>query len=172
VTGTTATSPESITRRPTTLSGGLSLVVGSLVLVLGALVSVPAIGPGVLGVTSLGLAVTYGRRRLADLGGVGLLLTTVAAGLSGSELLTLGCAVGAVLAWDLANNAIELGEQLGRETDTSRAELVHAGATLGVGLVTAGTSYVIYRSATGGQPVTAVFFLLLAAVALISSLRI
>jgi hypothetical protein len=163
---------KAITRRPTAVSGTLAVVAATAVVLVGALVSVPAVAAGSLGLVATGVAVTYGGRWLADLGGAALVLATVVAGLSGSEPATLACAVGTVLAWDLANNAIGMGQQLGREADTARAELVHAGASLGVGALTAGTSFVVYRAASGGQPVTAVFFLTLAALVLISSLRL
>lgn len=165
-------SPRSITRQPATLSSTLSLVTAALVIALGAAFSPLAVAPGVLGLVALGLATTDGSRRMADLGGAALVLTTVLAGLWGPAAVALGCAVGTVLAWDLAGNAIGIGEQIGREADTGWMEPVHAAGTLGAGLLTAGTSYVIYRSAAGGQPVAAVFFLLLAALALISSLRL
>jgi hypothetical protein len=164
--------PKAITRKPATLSSTLAIVAGVAVVLLAAVFSVAAVAAGTLGVALLGVGVGYGYRWLVDLGALGLLVATVLAGATGVEYVALLAAVGTVLAWDLGNNAIGIGEQLGRDADTERAELLHAGATLSVGLLTAGTSYVVYQSAAGGQPVTAVFFLLLAAVALISSLRL
>jgi hypothetical protein len=164
--------PKAITRKPATLSGALAIVAAVAVALLSAAFSVAAVAASAFGVAVLALGVGYGYRWLVDLGGLALLLGTILAGATGVEYVALLAAVGTVLAWDLGNNAIGIGEQLGREADTERAELLHAGATLAVGLLTAGTSYVVYQSASGGQPVTAVFFLLLAAVALISSLRL
>lgn len=164
--------PKTITRKPATLSGTLAIVAAVAVALLSGVFSIGAMAASAFGLAVLALGVGYGYRWLVDLGGLALLLGTVLVGATGVEYVALLAAVGTVLAWDLGNNAIGIGEQLGREADTERAELLHAGATLAVGLLTAGTSYVVYQSASGGQPVTAVFFLLLAAVALISSLRL
>ena len=51
----------------------------------------------------------------------------IAATLAG--LIVVG--VGTVLAWDLAEQAVNLGEQVGREPRTAGVELVHAGASAG-----------------------------------------
>jgi len=86
--------------------------------------------------------------------------------------VTLACTVGTVVAWDVATNAVELGEQMGREADTTRAEVTHALATTGVGVVLAATSYGVYVLSGGGQPVGAVIALLVGALALLSALRL
>jgi hypothetical protein len=102
-----------------------------------------------------------------------LLLTTVVAGMAAAPVpVTLACTVGSVVAWDVATNAVELGEQMGREADTTRAEVTHALTTAGVGVVLAAASYGLYVLSGGGQPVGAVIALLVGALALLSALRL
>lgn len=170
--GETLARPREVTRKPTTLSGGLATLAAAAVMVLGATQSVLAFAIGAVGLAALAPAVVFGSRTAADVAGAVLLLSVVALGAVADEPVVLAAAVATVLAWDLATNAIEMGEQLGREADTDRAELVHAGATLAVGTLTAGTAFAVYNLATGGQPVTALVLLLLAALALSSALRL
>ncbi|WP_449289598.1 DUF7519 family protein [Natronobacterium lacisalsi] len=79
---------------------------------------------------------------------------------------TLVGAVATVLAWDRAQAAIDLGEQLGREARTLRLEAVGLASSLVVGLASATVGYAIYVVGSGGQPVSALVLLLLAAVLL------
>ena len=168
----TVPDPREVTRKPTTLSAGLAMLSAVVVMALGGMHSVLAFGIGAMGLAALAPAVVLGSRTAADVGGGILLLAVVATGAVAGEVVVLAAAVATVLAWDLATNAIEMGEQLGQEADTDRAELVHAGATLVVGTLTAATAFVVYNLATGGQPVTALVLLLLAALALASALRL
>lgn len=164
--------PKEITRKPATVSSTLSIVAAATTVLLAIVVSLPGAAAGILGLTVLATGVAYGYRGLVDAGGLGLLLSTILVGFASIEYVALLSAVSTVVAWDVGNNAIDVGEQLGREAETQRIELLHAGSTTVVGLLTAGVSYAIYQTASSGQPVTAVFFLLLAALALISSLRL
>jgi len=168
----TVPDPREVTRKPTTLSGGLAMLSAAVVMLLGAGHSVLGFGIGAVGVAALAPAVVVGSRTAADVGGTVLMLSVIATGTAASEAVVLAAAVATVLAWDLATNAIEMGEQLGREANTDRAELVHAGATLAVGTLTAATAFAVVDLAAGGQPVTALVLLLLAALALASALRL
>lgn len=91
------------------------------------------------------------------------------AGAGPAPLLVGG--VGTVLAWDFGDHALGLGEQLGRETDSTRNVAVHAAASVAVGAVAVGVVYGVYSAATGGQPVVALVFLLVGAVALAGAVR-
>ncbi len=161
-----------VTRAPTRLGRRLALVAAVTVTLLVGTTSVPAVGLGVVGVVTLWGATLGGRRGLVDLGGLMLLLATVIAGTTAPVPVTLVCAVGSVVAWDVATNAVELGEQMGREADTTRAEVTHALATTGVGAGLAGASYGVYLAGAGGQPVGAVIVLLVGVLALLSALRL
>jgi len=73
--------------------------------------------------------------------------------------------------WDFGEQAINVGEQLGREADTERLELTHAAASTIIAVAAGGVGYGIYLAGAGNQPMTALVFLLVAAVALTSALR-
>ncbi len=148
-------------------------MVGAGVCLLAAALSSPtALSAAGVGVVVLGVGLLVGGRRAVTAGGVALFAAVVFGGVAGSgpELLLVGL-LAAVFAWDVGENAIGLGEQLGRETDTTRVELVHAASTLSVGAVATAVGYGAYRAAGGGQPVTALVFLLLGVVALVAALR-
>lgn len=161
-----------ITRRPALFSTSLAVLAAMCSVVsvaLGSLTGLALAGPGLLVV---GVGLLTGGRRTLGAGGtllVGGVLLAGAQG-AGAESLLFGLLT-AVLAWDVGEHGIGVGEQLGREAETARLELVHAGASTVVGVVAAGIGYGAYIAATGGQPVTALVFLLLGAVILVSVLR-
>ncbi|MFB6154501.1 MAG: hypothetical protein ABEJ22_01310 [Haloferacaceae archaeon] len=161
-----------VTRSPSLLSVTLSLVAATVSLVAGAVVGSLGLSASALGVVLVGVGVFRGSRRLLTAGTAGLLVGLVVAGAAGAPplLLVLGAA-SAVVSWDVGEHGIGVGEQLGREADTTRVELVHATLSLVVALLTVVVSYGAYRAATGGQPVTALVFLLVGAVALVAALR-
>lgn len=160
-----------IDRSPSTLGATLALVAG-LFSVLGAGLEVPtAAAPGLAGLLVLAGGLYRGSRRALTGGVVVLAGGVLVAGVGGgSPAGLLFGTLAALLAWDLGENAITTGEQLGRAADTRRAELVHAAASLSVGAVGSGVAYGIYLGATGGQPVTALVFLLVGAVLLAAAL--
>lgn len=126
---------------------------------------------GAAGLVVLGLGLLAGSRRAVTAGSGLLFAGVLLAGVNGAapEPLLVGT-VGAVVAWDVADNAISVGTQLGRAANTRNAELVHAASSLAVGGVTAGFGYGVYLAAAAGQPLTALVFLLLGAVVLVSAL--
>lgn len=156
-----------IDRAPSRLSAAIA--VGAAVVAGGATgiysvgaASINAVGVGLIiwgvlracrGATTAGAAVLFGGALVAGVQGVpaGPLLVAVTA---------------AVVAWDAAGTAISVGQQLGRAAVTTRVELAHAAASMSVGVVTASIGYGLFRAATGGQPVTALLFLVIAAVLL------
>lgn len=161
-----------ITRRPTRSGTALALSAAGLAILALAFTTTTAALGGFVATVVLAAGVTRGSRRLVDTAGglffVALLFAGVGRG--GIEALLLA-AVASVLAWDTAENALSLGEHLGRETPTTRLELVHAAATLAVLVVGAGVVYVLRSAATGGQPITAVVLLLVGATALVAAMR-
>jgi hypothetical protein len=161
-----------ITRKPAVVGTSLAVLAGmcsALSVALGSVTGLALAGPGLL---ALGVGLLTGGRRTLGAGGTLLVGGVLFAGVQGAgpETLLFGLLT-AVLAWDVGEHAIGVGEQLGREADTRRVELVHAGASTFVGVVAAGIGYGAYLGATGGQPVTALVFLLLGAVILVSVLR-
>lgn len=156
-----------IDRSPAQFSASLALLSG-LFGVLGAgLSALTAAVPGLVGLLLVAVGAFRGSRRALSAGVVVLLVAVLVAGVSGGA--TAGLLVGtlgALLAWDLGENAVTMGEQLGRAADTRRAELAHAASSIAVGAVGAGVVYGLYLVASGGQPLTALVFLLVGLVLL------
>lgn len=167
-----------IDRRPTRFGSLLAVVLALFVVVLALPYSGVGTVVGATGLAMVGLATLGGWRSIADLAGLTLVGAVVATGLGGAAgdvtlaAVVLAMALATVAAWDVATNAIEMGEQLGREGDTVRAEAAHAAGTLGVGAFVAGAGFGVYQVASGGQPVVALVFMLIAMLALVSALRV
>ena len=160
-----------VNRSPPRLSEGLALgagAVGALALV----VSPPAFGPGVLGVIAVGVGLLRRSRAAVTLGAAGVFCGVLLAGLTGVPPELLLCSTAsAVVAWDVATFAIDLGAELGRAAETRRLELVHAGASAGArARCGAVVGAVVYRL-VGGGPALAPVALLCGAVVLAVALR-
>ena len=131
----------------------------------------PAVLVGGVGLLALVAGLRRGVRRLVSLGVFGLLLGVLVAGAVGvpTELLLVSAAASAV-AWDIADQAVSLGEQVGRGADTSRAELVHAAGSALVATLAVTAAYLVFTAVTGG-PVLALALLLIGAILLASVLQ-
>lgn len=159
-------------RSPARLSSGFAVVMGLIVATASAPYAAHAAALSVAGLAVLTVGVVVGRHRLVTLGCAGLFVSALAAGAeSAPVLVTLISVTGAVLAWDFAGTAIDLGEQLGRSTRTARLEVVHAAGSTAVGAGVGGLGFLVYLSVSDGQPISAVFALLVAAVLLLVGLR-
>lgn len=159
-----------VDHRPARLSAGLAVgAAGLTVAASGTLTAAPF---AVAGVLLVGLGVLWGRRAGVTLGALLAFGGVVVAGVGGAppEALLVGTA-GAVLAWDLGEHAVNVGEQLGRGASTRTGELVHAANStiVAVGGVAAG--YGLFLVGAGGQPVSALVVLLAAALAIAAALR-
>ncbi|XVH30532.1 DUF7519 family protein [Haloferacaceae archaeon DSL9] len=161
-----------IDRSPTKLSSALAFgaaFFGVLGLALG---SVEGAAVAALGVVGVGIGTVTGGRRWVTRGAVLVFAGTLVAGALGAPAIPLLFGgLSAILTWDFGTFAIELGDHLGRGTETARLEAVHAGISVAVGAITASVGYGTYLAAVGGQPVTALVFLLFGAVILVSALR-
>ncbi|WP_435317737.1 DUF7519 family protein [Haloarchaeobius sp. TZWSO28] len=164
-----------IDRRPVRLSAVVALGAGAFAALAAILTASVGVVGAALGMLALAPGVVLGSRRLVHVGAVGLLGGLVFAGATGgapsAELLMLVGTTATVLAWDVGQNAIGLGEQLGREADTTRAELAHIGGSAVVGVATGGMAFAVYQVATEGQPISALALLLVAVVILTTALR-
>lgn len=162
--------------------------VGALAGVGGLLVSLAAVGlgavlppttsqrieliPGLLGLPVLALAFVPVRvgweRRFLTAGTALLFLSVLASGVvSPIETLDLLlAAVAVVAAWDVGEQGIALGRQVGVRARTRRAELVHGGAALAVGGVGILVALGFQRVGVEGVPLAGLAVLLAAAVAL------
>ncbi|MFC6904017.1 DUF7519 family protein [Halalkalicoccus tibetensis] len=160
-----------IDRSPAPLGRRLSLAAALVALLSSGLYSWLALALGAIGFLTLSVGLVRGTDRPVTLGAAGLASGTLAAGVEGAPApVVLVSVVAAIVAWDVAGNALGVGRQLGREAETRRAEAVHAAASAAVGLATAGAGYGLYRAGTGEQPVAALVFLLVAAVLLLETL--
>ncbi|WP_254537042.1 DUF7519 family protein [Halomarina litorea] len=162
---------DAIDRRP----GRASVVLtGTLALVaLLPLVLAPtAVVAGGLGTVLLVGGTAVGSDRVATAGLLGLLVGVVLAGLAGvTPGFVLVATAAALVAWDAAVQAIDLGRMLGREASTRRAHTVHVAATAGVAALVSAFGYAAFRVVEGGRPVTALVLLLLGGVVLAATLR-
>ncbi|WP_227355251.1 DUF7519 family protein [Haladaptatus salinisoli] len=161
-----------IDRSPARASQLLAVIAGSVALGASAFVGGSGALAGLLGLALVALGVVRGSRRGVTVGSFALLCGVLAGGLvsAPAELLIPG-AMATVLAWDFGEQAINVGEQLGREADTQRLELTHAAASTVVAVSAGGVGYGMYLLGSGGQPMTALVSLLIAALALTSALR-
>lgn len=149
-----------------------------IALVVGALATVPAMyaADGFLlaaaGYATFASGALTGSRRLLVVG-AGALFVGVVAGTMGrtAPLLPLLGTAAVVVAWDVGEHSIGLGEQVGRDAPTGRAELVHAAASGAVGLAGTVAGMAIYRLAWAGQPPAALVLFLAGGALLILALR-
>lgn len=159
-----------IDRSPSRTSAGIALIAGGIAI---AVLSAPAATViGGAGLALLLLGVVRGWRRAVTIGAFGIFLGVIYAGLQNvppEELLLAGA--GTIIAWDVGEQAINVGEQLGRAAPTARGELVHAASSTVIGVLSVGASYLIFRLGTGGQPLTALAILLTAVIALVAAVR-
>ncbi|EMA65143.1 hypothetical protein C461_14915 [Halorubrum aidingense JCM 13560] len=157
--------------RPPTATVVSSLLAAGIA-ALAALVAAP-IGGAVVGLAGAGFvagAVRRSPRTLSRAAGTGAVGIALAGALGGATEPLLVSGVALVLAWDLADHGMSLGEQVGRAGRTRRNAAVHAGATLFAGALSAGIVYGVYLAAAGNRPVAALALLLFGAVALASAL--
>lgn len=155
---------------PARLSGGLAVGAGGVAV---AAAGTPTAAPlGLAGVLLVGLGVLRGARAAVTWGALLAFAGVVLAGVGGAppEALLVGTAA-AVLAWDLGEQAVNVGEQLGRTASTRTGELVHAANSTLVAVAGVAVGYGLFLVAAGGQPVSALVVLLAAALALAAALR-
>ncbi len=164
------TSPGPV-RRPPPLSVGIAVAAAAAVVL--SVVRVPlAAGIGVLGVVSVIAGLLLGVRTLLELSGAALGMAVVVGGSLGAAPASVSvAALAAVVAFDVADHAYGLGQGIGRDARTRRNELVHAGGSLLTGGLAGAIAYGVFVGIAGGQPTTALAFLLCGAIALIAALR-
>lgn len=132
--------------------------------------------PGMVGTFVLALGVLpvrgSGSRALVRLGAGLVFGTVLAAGLFRAPVSTLLVGgVAAILAWDLGEQSINVGEQLGRRATTWPIEVSHAAASAMIAAGAVVTGHLLAGVGTGGLPLSGLLVLLLAAIALTLSLH-
>jgi hypothetical protein len=173
VVAVSAAEADGLDRRPPTLAATLAVLAAALAVIALAPGGAPvALGLGVVGLLGVSVGAFRPSPRLLTVGAGALVLGIAAAGAFGSSPESLLVAtLGALLAWDTGQFGVEVGEQVGRAAETRRLVLAHAAASLLVGVAGATVAYGVFRAASGGQPITALVFLLLGVVALVAALR-
>lgn len=160
------------TDAPPRLSTGLALALGTVAAAFLAAGSPLSGVVALFGVAALLASLVSASARLCGLAGGGFALALVAGGATGAPAAPLvGGAVLTTSAWDVADHGIGLGRHVGREARTSRNELVHAAGSLAVTGSAGAIAFGGYLVAAGGQPTTALVFLLLGGVLLLTALR-
>jgi len=161
-----------ITRRPSRLSQWLSMLF--------ALLAVPplytpvgaAVALGTVGAVVLGTGLRWNSRAGVDYGLALQVAGVAAAGWEGvAPGLLLASTLLAVLAWEVGRYGLLVGEHLGREANTARIELTHAGTALAVGVAGTALPYGVFRASTGTSSVAALALLAAGAFALAAALR-
>ena len=129
---------------------------------------------GLLGLVFLVFGALFGKSRgWISLGVTSIFIGVLVAGVFDAITvpMTLMATVGTMIAWDVGQHAVTIGEQFSRESPTRRGEATHAAASTIVGVLAAGVAYGIYVAGSGGQPALAILFLGLGATFLIWALR-
>lgn len=161
-----------VTHSPATASSILATAAAGLA-VLTSATSLLAMGVGAFGFLGVVAGLfTLGSRRAVAVGTGVVFVGVVLSGVLGnpSPLLVLG-AIAAVLAFDFGENAFSVGNQLSAETDTVRGELVHAAASVIVGILVVGVAATVYVAAVEGLSYGALSLLLLGGVLLVWGIR-
>jgi hypothetical protein len=161
-----------VTRAVPPLSTALSLAFAAVGLGGVGLASAAGLPFAAVGLVGTAVGLFGASRAWLARGGTLAVAGVLVAGARGAapEPLLVGL-LGAVLAWDVGEHGLGLGEQLGREADTARVEVVHAAASLAVGAGATVVGYGTFLAASGGQPVAALVFLLVGVVGLAAALR-
>lgn len=137
----------------------LSLLPGMVGLFVLSLGLVPLTGAGSRGFVKLGTAAVF----------AGVVVTGVFQSAETSILLAAGAAT--VVAWDVGENAINVGEHLGRAASTVRVELVHVGASAVVAAAAVASGLVIGGVGTPALSLPALASLLVATLLLVAALH-
>jgi hypothetical protein len=131
----------------------------------------PAAVVGLAGLGLLAAGTRAGRRDAVGGGGLALLAGTLVAGGLGAGPVALLVAAGAALvAWDTAEHAVGLGEQVGARASIGRSVGVHAAGSGLLAALGVCVAYGTFRLAGDGPPV-ALVLLLGGAVALLARFR-
>jgi len=156
--------PVDVEHAPPRLSQALSTggaLVGAGLTVPFALLAIP-FGLSGVAIVALSLFKVHSRGWLS----IGTALVLVGSLISGAygavtpEIMLVGVA-STVLAWDLGQHGISIGEQLGRKTRSKRLQLVHAATSaVVIGLVSF-VAYFVYLFSGDGRPGPAVALIVL-----------
>lgn len=132
--------------------------------------------PGMVGLALLAAGVggvrTRWKRGLIMAGAAGLFLGVLTSGVvhGAPALFLLGATIATVVAWDVGEQAVNLGEQVGTRAVSWPAELVHATGSVVVGVAGIALALGVYRFEFPTVSLTGLFLLLVGAVTLTAAL--
>jgi hypothetical protein len=152
------------TRPPTVavLPALAAAAVAVLAIAVGPTVALMLAGPGA-GAVAFGAQ--RGVRRFVTLGAGLLFVGAIVAGATGLPLsLSMLAGIGAIVAYDTGEHAINLGVDVGNRAAVTQSVLGHAAASVFVGSIVGGIGYAIYSFGPTSLPVTGLIALLAAAV--------
>lgn len=160
----------SIHQRAARTSSLLAIITAGIALI--SMNNPTATAIGTLGIIIFVIGVLNSTRKILSIGTSFLFIGIIAGGIfqTPTELLLIGMTA-VVLSWDTGEQAINIGEQLGRDANTQRAELSHFANSTLVGIIAVLSGYIMFRIASGGQPVIALILLLFAAIVFLSVLK-
>lgn len=164
--------PVEVTHSPATASAVMATAAAVLA-VLTSATAIPALGIAGFGLIGLAAGLfAIDSERAAAIGTAIVFLGVVLSGVYGNStpMLVAG-ALATVLAFDLSQNAFSVGNQLSAQTDTTRGELVHAAASLAVGILIVGLAYGIYLAGLQGLTYGSLAFLLFGGLVLMWAIR-
>lgn len=159
---------------------GIGLWAGSIGLVIGGAGGMSALiqaVPGLVGLLIVGLAVIplrgSGSRTLLELGTGLVFLSILATGLFRAVGIVglVTATVATVVAWDVGEHGISIGEMLGRQARTTRIEATHAVSSVAVGLLAVGATLVTRSVASGGLSLAGFVIAVLAMLFLLAALH-
>ena len=163
-----------VTHSPARISSAITVGAALVAVLSTGIFQTLALGIGVGGVAGVAGGLFGLQSERLTVAGVGIVFIGVivsgAFGPTPPEFLLFGTLAN-IIAFDLANNAFSVGRQLSAETDTNRGEVVHAAATIAVGVVAAGLAFGIYLVPLGELTVAGLAFLLFGAMLLVWAIR-
>ncbi|WP_435098362.1 DUF7519 family protein [Halarchaeum sp. P4] len=163
---------DAVDRSPSDVGAALAVFAGVVCVAVATTGGLYAVSAALAGTVGLALGVRRGRRRYLGFGTAALALAAVLLGAFGAgPLPALVTAAAALFAWDVGENAVSLGEQLGSRAETRDAELVHAAASAAVLTLSAAVVYAVALVGFGGRPVVALVGMLVGALLLVWTLR-
>jgi hypothetical protein len=114
-----------------------------------------------------------GSRLVCKLGTGGVFLTVVLSGLfrAVGELHLLLVAVATIVAWDAADNAVSIGEHLGRAATAWRLQAIHTTGSAMVGLAGVAGIYLVRRIAVSDLSLAAFALLFVALLLFLAAIR-
>lgn len=163
-----------VTHSPATLSAGLAVGAGLLAVLTGGIFTGLALVIGLFGLIGVAAGLFAVESRGLTTAGTGVIfLAVLASGVFGSPppVFLMTSMLMTILAFDLGQNAFSVGAQMSDQTETGRGELVHAAASLGVGVVGIVLAYAIFLMSFDSASIVGVMLTLLAAILLAWAVR-